>query len=110
MLYTQVMWYACILHGTIESSHLVLLHKNTKILVINFQSVKNKKEELCNPIDSSNPSMIIGTETWLQKDISSSEIFPDSYTVTTDDLCFLVMSSTAHLIFSMYSLLLLGGL
>ena len=29
---------------------------------------------------------------------------------TTDDLCFLVMSSTAHLNFSMYSLLLLGGL
>jgi hypothetical protein len=40
-----------------------------------------KKEELCNLIDSSNPSMIIGTETWLRKDISSSEIFPDSYTV-----------------------------
>ena len=32
--------------------------KNTKILVINFQSVKNKKEELCNLIDSSNPSTL----------------------------------------------------
>ena len=29
--------------------------------------------------------MIIGTETWLQKDISSSEIFPDSYTVYRKD-------------------------
>ena len=59
--------------------------KNTKILVINFQSVKNKTEELCNLIYSSNLSMIISTETWLQKDISSSEIFPDSYTVYRKD-------------------------
>jgi hypothetical protein len=59
--------------------------RNTKIWVINFQSVKNKTEELCNLIDSSNLSMIISTETWLQKDISSSEIFPDSYTVYRKD-------------------------
>jgi hypothetical protein len=29
--------------------------------------------------------MIIGTETWLRKDINSSEIFPDSYTVYRKD-------------------------
>jgi hypothetical protein len=29
--------------------------------------------------------MIISTETWLQKDISNSEIFPDSYTVYRKD-------------------------
>jgi hypothetical protein len=37
-----------------------------------------KKVELCNLIDLSNQSMTIDAETWLQKDISSSEIFPDS--------------------------------
>ena len=29
--------------------------------------------------------MIIGTDTWLRKDINSSEIFPDSYTVYRKD-------------------------
>jgi hypothetical protein len=30
--------------------------------------------------------MIIGTDTWLRKDINSSEIFPDSYTVYRKDI------------------------
>ncbi|VDI07255.1 Hypothetical predicted protein [Mytilus galloprovincialis] len=59
--------------------------KNTKILVVNFKSIKNKKEELCNLLDSANPNILIGTETWLRNDISSSEIFPDGYTVYRKD-------------------------
>ena len=65
--------------------------RNTKILAINFHSVKNKKEELCNLIDSSNPRMIIGTESWLRKDISNSEIFSDSYTVYRKDSVVIVL-------------------
>jgi hypothetical protein len=61
------------------------------ILAMNFHSVKNKKEELCNLIDSSNPRMIIGTETWLRKDISNSEIFSDSYTVYRKDSVVIVL-------------------
>ena len=61
--------------------------RNTKILAMNFHSVKNKKEELCNLIDSSNPCMIIGTETWLRKDISNS----DSYTVYRKDSVVIVL-------------------
>ena len=30
--------------------------------------------------------MIISTDTWLRKDINSSEIFPDSYTVYRKDI------------------------
>ena len=46
-----------------------------KILAVNFQSAKNKKEEIGNLIDSANPSIIIGTETWMHSGIHSSEIF-----------------------------------
>jgi len=59
--------------------------RNTKGLVVNFQSSKNKKEELCNLLDSANPNILIGTETWLRNDISSSEIFPEGYNVYRKD-------------------------
>ncbi|CAC5405350.1 unnamed protein product [Mytilus coruscus] len=58
---------------------------NTKIVVVNFQSIKNKKEELLNMIDTSNPEIILRTETWLRPDILSSEIFPPQYSVYRKD-------------------------
>ena len=58
---------------------------NMKILNVNFQSVKNKKEELGNLIESTDPSIIIGTETWLNDRIHSSEIFTPSYDVYRND-------------------------
>ena len=59
--------------------------RNTKKLVVNFQSIKNERKALCNLIDSANPNILIGTETWLRNDISSSEIFPEGYTVYRKD-------------------------
>ena len=59
--------------------------RNTKVLVVNFQSIKNKKEELCNLLDSANPNILIGTETWLRNDINSFEIFPECYNVYRKD-------------------------
>ena len=56
-----------------------------KIININFQSVKNKKEEILNLIDQSDPSIIIGTETWLTPNICSSEIFPPTYEIIRKD-------------------------
>ena len=58
-----------------------------RVLNINFQSVKNKTIELEHVIHSTKPDIIIGTETWLNSNINSIEIFkPDwGYTVYRKD-------------------------
>ncbi|XP_063951801.1 uncharacterized protein LOC135153256 [Lytechinus pictus] len=56
-----------------------------KILNINFQSIKNKKEELGTLIDSTDPDIILGSETWLNSSICSSELFPPGYDVIRKD-------------------------
>lgn len=48
-----------------------------RILNINFQSLRKKGKQLEAVIDSTNPDIIIGTETWLDANISSSEIIPN---------------------------------
>ena len=58
---------------------------NFTIININFQSIRNKKAEVGNIIESYNPSIIIGTETWLNPSIHSSEIFPPNYSVYRKD-------------------------
>ena len=50
-----------------------------QISIINFQSIKNKKAELLQKISQLEPTVIIGTETWLNPNIHSSEIFPPNY-------------------------------
>ena len=56
-----------------------------RIVNINFQSIKNKKPEFLNLIDSVKPDIIIGTESWLTSDVYSSEIFPPSFTIFRKD-------------------------
>jgi hypothetical protein len=48
-----------------------------RILNINFQSLRKKGKQLEAVIDSSNPDVIIGTETWLDPDINSAEVIPN---------------------------------
>ena len=55
------------------------------ILNINFQSIKSKLCRLSNVIDSVKPDIIIGTETWLDKDIRDSEICPRGYILHRKD-------------------------
>ena len=58
---------------------------NLKVLIINFQSVKNKKEAFCNIIKSSDSCIIIGIETWLNPTIHSSEMFLPNYEIIRKD-------------------------
>jgi len=51
--------------------------KTLRILNINFQSLRKKGKLLETIIDSTDPDVIIGTETWLDPNIKSSEIIPD---------------------------------
>ena len=51
--------------------------KNLHILNINFYSIKKKGKSLKALIDASDPDIIVGTETWLNDQVSSAEIFPN---------------------------------
>ena len=60
-------------------------HPPLKLLNINFRSIKNKKAEFLNLIECEKPDIIVGTESWLEPDITDSEIFPDNYTARRRD-------------------------
>ena len=58
-------------------------HRRTlKIINLNCQSLRNKPELLQNLADSVKPDIIIGTESWLTRDIKDSEVFPEGYRQT----------------------------
>lgn len=50
-----------------------------KVLISNFQSLKNKKAGLLNIIESDNPAIVMSTETWLHSGVHNSEIVPPTY-------------------------------
>ena len=52
-----------------------------KVIVVNCQSVVNKKAEMLNLVDATQADVIIGTESWLTSDIPDSEICPPGYTM-----------------------------
>ena len=54
-------------------------------LTINFQSLKEKKAELLNILDSTDPDIVFGNETWLTSNHLSSEFFPPIYHVYRKD-------------------------
>ncbi|KAK3108516.1 hypothetical protein FSP39_009662 [Pinctada imbricata] len=64
-------------------------HKRTdrplRIIIMNCQSIKNKKHDLSNLVESTKPDIIIGNESWLHKDIQSAEVFPEGFTCYRND-------------------------
>ena len=50
-------------------------------LVINCRSLKNKIADITAVIDEHKPDVILGNESWLNPEITSSEIFTEGYTV-----------------------------
>jgi len=49
--------------------------KNLRLLNINFQSVRNKGRNIDVLVETTNPNIIIGTETWLSNEIQSTYFF-----------------------------------
>ena len=62
-----------------------VLNHPLRILIMNCQSIKNKKAELHTIIDSAKPDIILGNESWLTPDIKNSEIFPESFDAVRKD-------------------------
>ena len=61
------------------------LNHPLRMLVMNCQSIKNKKAKLHTIIDSAKPDIILGNESWLTPDIKNSEIFPKSFDAVRKD-------------------------
>ena len=56
-----------------------------KILTINFQSIKAKREALWNLVESCKPDIILGCETWLKPTITNQEVMPPGYELYRND-------------------------
>ena len=55
------------------------------ILNVNCQRVKSKVPHFLNLIESTEPDIILGTESWLSSDIHDSECFRSGYSVYRKD-------------------------
>ena len=62
-----------------------VLYHPLRILIMNCQSIKNKKPELQTIVHTAKPNIIFGCESWLSPDIANSEIFPDGYDAIRKD-------------------------
>ncbi len=51
--------------------------KGLHVLNINFQSIRRKGASLETVIDATDPDIILGTETWLDSSVASSEFLPN---------------------------------
>ena len=61
------------------------INSNIRILCVNFQSIRNKAPELRVLLESANPDILIGCETWTNQSMYSSEFIPDDYEVRRRD-------------------------
>ena len=59
--------------------------RNLRLLEVNFQSIVAKRAEFWAVLDAVRPDVVFGSETWLNPNISNSEIFPTDYRVYRSD-------------------------
>jgi hypothetical protein len=62
----------------VEVKSLVMLH-------VNCRSIYNKALEFSNLVDTYNPDVVIGTESWLKEDLSNVEVFRADFTIFRTD-------------------------
>jgi hypothetical protein len=75
---TSYEWVATSEAQKIEDNSLVLLQ-------VNCRSILNKSLDFWNLVDTYNPDVIIGTESWLREEISNAEVFRDDNTTFRRD-------------------------
>ena len=61
--------------------------KSLVVLQVNCRSICNKMIEFWNLAETYNPDVIIGTESWLHKEINNSELFRGDYITFRRDRC-----------------------
>ena len=71
--------------GTQTNRHRRNKKDNLVVALLNCRSIKNKVAELEVFLSTTDPDIVLGTESWLTPDIKNSEIFPNSYTVYRKD-------------------------
>ena len=59
--------------------------RNWRTLIVNCRSLRGKVEAFQSSIDYFQPDCILGTESWLDKSVSSNEIFPPGYQIFRRD-------------------------
>ena len=59
--------------------------KSLVLLQVNCRSIYNKALEFWNLVDTYNPDIIIGTESWLREEIGNTEIFRTDFTTFRRD-------------------------
>jgi hypothetical protein len=57
------------------------------LLQVNCRSICNKILEFWNLIDTYNPNVVIGTESWLNEEINNADVFSDDYITFRRDRC-----------------------
>ncbi|KAK3108364.1 hypothetical protein FSP39_006467 [Pinctada imbricata] len=55
------------------------LNKKARVLTINFQSMRSKREAFWSMLENSDPDIILASETWLNPSIHEREVLPDKY-------------------------------
>ena len=61
--------------------------KSLVLLQVNCRSIFNKALDFWNLVDTYNPDVVIGTESWLREEISNAEVFRADYTTFRRDRC-----------------------
>jgi hypothetical protein len=59
--------------------------KSLVVLQVNCRSIYNKALEFWNLVDTYNPDIVIGMESWLKEDINNAEVFRADFTISTRD-------------------------
>ena len=52
---------------------------NLRVLIVNCQSIRNKRSAISESVEYTKPDVIVGCESWLGPEHKNSEIFPDGY-------------------------------